>query len=97
VTARGGRPFDRDKKLLQRPLTADDETWRAARKAGALAIVEWLKGSTNTQRAIRSLSLAELELMAEAAVSAYIVEKSKQLAAEEAREPETIDPMRYFV
>jgi hypothetical protein len=91
------RPYDRDKKLLVRPKTADDECWAAARKAGALAIVEWLKGSVNTQRAIRSLSLAEVEMMAETAVSAYIVEKAKQLAAEESREPGTIDPMRYFV
>lgn len=69
------------------------DQWLAeTRTACAKAAVAWLKGSLNTQRAIRSLSLAEMESLCEAVTSAWIVRASHRLA-----EPEITDDEREYL
>lgn len=59
-----------------------DDIWcDETRRECAQAIARWLKGSVNTQRQICQLSMAELECMAEAATSAWIVAASQRAKA----------------
>jgi hypothetical protein len=61
---------------------ASADVWAdQTRTACAKAIVTWLKGSLNVDRPIRSLKLAEVECMAEAATSTFLVEASKRMYA----------------
>lgn len=70
----------RDKKeLLSRPFTPSDEWAAGVRRECAKAIVVWLKSSLNLDRSIRSLTLPEVENIAEAATSTWIVHASKRI------------------
>lgn len=64
---------------LKRPHSSDDEWSESTRTTCARSIAAWLKESINTARPINTLKLPELEMMAEAAVSTWIVAASKRI------------------
>ena len=57
-----------------------DDEWQAhvARQAGK-AIGEWLEGRGRLDRPIRSLTLPDLEAMAQNAISTFIVKASERI------------------
>lgn len=63
------------------PLT-EDELQRAATVAAAAAIGEWLLASGRLAAPIRSLTFAELQGIANAAVSGWIVARAEQAKTE---------------
>lgn len=74
------------------PPTLDDLWDQMARTAAAKAVASWLKGSVNIQRPIQSLSLTEMQSIAQEAISTYLLLASQ-------RKPDTsvaIDVMKFI-
>jgi hypothetical protein len=66
-----------------------DDEWQAhVAHEAAKAIGEWLEGRGRLQQAIGSLTMPELEAMAQNAISRFIVLASRRIA-EAPREPES--------
>ena len=63
-------------------LAMSEDAFQAhATREAALAIGDWLIGSVRLNRPIRSLTLDELECLATAAISCWIVVRSERAAA----------------
>lgn len=62
-----------------RPFTEDDKWAGEVRRACALAIVKWMKGSLDLSRKIKSLKIEEFDGMAEAATAEWIVQASRRI------------------
>lgn len=69
----------RTEKRPQRVPTLDDKWLKEIRAACAREMIAWLKGTINTQRAIRSLSMAEMECLAACATDRWIVLAASRL------------------
>lgn len=69
--------------LRERLPNEDDLFVDALRDSCARAMATWMKEGINTDRQIRSLTLAELKAMAEACTAHWIVEVSKRITANE--------------
>jgi hypothetical protein len=76
--------FDNKDKPAPRPPTADDLWLDELREGCARAMATYLKEGTNTQRPIRSLTLAEMKNLAEACTAKWIVMVSKKIAEDRA-------------
>jgi hypothetical protein len=63
-----------------RERSADDAWLDHVRAECAKAVGEWLEGSVRLERPIRSLTFSELQNMAEAATSRWIVLASRRIA-----------------
>jgi hypothetical protein len=58
-----------------------DDEWQAhVTREAAKAIGEWLEGRGGLHQPIRSLTMSDLEAMAQNAISMFIVEASKRIA-----------------
>jgi hypothetical protein len=58
-----------------------DDEWQAhVTREAAKAIGEWLEGRGNLQQPIRSLTMRDLEAMAQNAISQFIVLTSRRIA-----------------
>lgn len=68
----------REPKHPPRKWTADDEWCERTREMCARAMATWLKETVNTQRPIRSLTLAEMKNAVDNVIATYLIEESKR-------------------
>jgi hypothetical protein len=73
-----------------RELSPDDAWLDHVRAECAKAVGEWLEGSVRLERPIRSLTFSELQCIAEAATSRWIVLASQRIA----ERPDALEPPR---
>ncbi len=62
-----------------RPFTEDDKWAEETRRACALAIVKWMKGSLDLSRKIKTLKIEEFDNMAEAATAEFLVRATQRI------------------
>ena len=63
-----------------RPFTDDDQWAQETRRACALALVKWMKGSMDLSRKFKTLRIEEADNMAEAITSEFIVRATRRIA-----------------
>jgi hypothetical protein len=69
------------RKTRERGEASPDDLWLDHLRAEcAKAVGEWLEGSVRLERSIRSLTFSELQSIAEAATSRWIVLASRRIA-----------------